>query len=59
MIAPISPLTRNVIFACCLILPATAATAAYPYRGRVYSFIGVIAGLLAIATIGLMLFHLS
>lgn len=59
MVAPISPVTRNVIFPCCVILPAAAATAAYPFKGRNYSFIGVIIGLLAIATIDAMLFRLS
>jgi hypothetical protein len=58
MVAPISPVARNVIFACAAILPAAAA-AAYPYKKTNYSIVGVIAGLMAIATIGIVLFHLS
>ena len=59
MAAPIPLAIRNALFACCIILPAAAATAAYPYKGKSYAFIGVIVGLLAIAMIGVLLFQLT
>ena len=59
MVVPLTPVIRNSIFACCVILPVAAAAAAYPYKKKNYSYIGVIAGLLAIAGIGVILFHLN
>jgi len=57
---PLSPIARNVIFMCALILPAAAASAAYPYKnkdlGTIFNIVAACVGLLAISAIGTVLF---
>jgi hypothetical protein len=57
---PLSPIARNVIFTCALILPAAAASAAYPFKNRelgtMFNIIAAAIGVFAISAIGTVLF---
>ena len=57
---PLSPIARNVIFTCALILPAAAASAAYPYKnkdlGPLFNIAAAFVGILAISAIGTVLY---